>query len=70
MTKNIILQSKIDEEPIYKKKLNLQWKKNKSEENNPKAVCKAFCKTSFGRYVSYGHDNNGIISNASLPCPI
>ena len=50
--------------------LNLKQEKNRSGKKNPKAVCKEFCKNPFGRYVSYGHENNKMISNISLPCPM
>ena len=45
-------------------------KKDGRVKDNPKAECKDFSKTLFGKYFSYGHEQNGKILNISLPSPI
>ena len=45
-------------------------KKDGRVKDNPKAECKDFSKTLFGKYVSYGHEQNGKMLDISLPCPI
>ena len=44
-------------------------KKKDGRVKEPKASCKDFLKTPFGKYFSHGHEQKGNILDVSLPCP-